>query len=394
MSALRRRFSLGMVDAILAVALTLDLILEATLTAGIPRSDRFATVLVAIPFAGTVAVRRRWPAGALVACSALLLLQEPFHGQLLGDLPTQSANLVLLLNGYGAGAWLELRRSVTVLVIACALLGADALIEEYVTHVAGVGNWSNGLELVIVLCVGPWALGRFMRERHRRAEGFNRLAEQVAAERAEFERAAIAEERVLIGRELQDIIAHNVSLMVVQAGGARRLLYDQPDRARASLVAVEQTGREALAEMRQLLGVLRHDDDPRALAPQPGLDQLPELAESAIQRQLACELRIEGEPLALTPGVDLVAYRVIEAGLTDATVRGARHATVTVSYRRGELGIEIGSDGTQQDLSTGGLPAISERVGLYGGRVDAVRALGPEPFALRCRLPLEAAILA
>jgi signal transduction histidine kinase len=170
-------------------------------------------------------------------------------------------------------------------------------------------------------------------------------------------------------------------------------LYDEPARARASLVTVEQTGREALAEMRRLLGVLRRDDDPHALAPQPGLDQLPELAESAGHRGLSCEQRIEGEPLALTPGVDLVAYRMIEAGLTDATARGSRHAIVTVSYHRDELAIEIRSDGAQPDLSAGGLPAISERVGLYGGWLDAVAATGPEPFALHCRLPLEAALV-
>ena len=131
------------------------------------------------------------------------------------------------------------------------------------------------------MIVAPVVVGRARRERSRRAAAFDELA---ARRRPSTSRAAAAprspQERDRIGRELQDIIAHSVSAMVIQAGGARRLLRSDPDRARDSILSVEQTGREALADLRRLLGMLRKDDDPRALAPAAGLDQLTALLDS------------------------------------------------------------------------------------------------------------------
>ena len=165
------------------------------------------------------------------------------------------------------------------------------------------------------------------REPIRRADAFRELAAPTAAESEAREQAAIAAERVRIGHELQDIIAHSVSAMVMQAGGARRLLRTEPERARDSILSVEQTGREALADLRRLLGMLRRDDDPRALAPQPGLDQLPALVESHPRTPVSpASCVTEGEPVALTPGIDLVGYRVIEAALAEAP-RHAQRAT-------------------------------------------------------------------
>jgi signal transduction histidine kinase len=230
-----------------------------------------------------------------------------------------------------------------------------------------------------------------VRERHRRAEAFAALAAQVDAERAERERAAIAEERVVIGRELQDIIAHSVSMMVVQAGGARRLLIAQPERARESIQTVEQTGREALAEMRRLLGVLRRDEDPRALTPQPGLDQLSELGDLHRARGLDCEIRLE-ETGALTPGVDLVGYRVIEAALADAAEHGCARAQVLVRSRSGVLELEVRADSLVPGV-TERLRSIAERVALYDGRLEVEDGAEPE-LHVRCRLPLGAAVAA
>jgi signal transduction histidine kinase len=382
-----RRINLRTVDGLVALALMVDLVLEATLSHGIPRSDRLATAVVGVPFGATVAVRRRWPGGALIACALVALAQGPFHGQLFGNLPSQSAALVPILVCYGSGAWLELRRSVVFVAVAGLLLYADMLVETYVTHVAGVGGWSAGLEFVLTLCLGPWAVGRFMRERHRRAEAFALLERQAAAERAERTRAAISEERILIGRELQDIIAHSVSVMVVQAGGARTLLRSEPGRARESLLTVEQTGREALAEMRLLLGVLRRDDDPRALAPQPGLEQLPELAELIGRRGLACEIHRDGMP-ALTPGVDLVAYRVIEAALTGAAAHGGEHARVVIGARSRALTLEVAVDQVGPD-GAAEVRAVGERVALYDGRLAVDDADGAGLRVL-CELPLNA----
>ncbi|HWJ50871.1 MAG TPA: histidine kinase dimerization/phosphoacceptor domain-containing protein, partial [Solirubrobacteraceae bacterium] len=270
---LASRIDLALVDVLIAVALAIDLVLEAALGPGLP--DRFATALFAVLFAAPVAVRRRWPAGAVIACTTTALLQDAFDGQLF-NLPSSSAVIPLMLCSYGAGAWLAARRSLAAIAIAAGLLAADMWIEIDVTGVSG-GDFSGSVTLMLLFLV-PWVLGRFVYERTRRADAFAALAAQAAAERAERERVAVTQERLTIGRELQDIIAHSVSVMVVQAGGARRLLHTEPDRARESILNVEHIGRDALAEMRRLLGLLRKDDDPRALTPQPGLDQLPELA--------------------------------------------------------------------------------------------------------------------
>jgi len=374
-----------MVDALVAAALAVDLILEAALGVGIP--DRLATAVFAVLFAAPIAVRRRWPAAAVVWASGTCLLQDPFYGQLF-NLPSKSVVLGLMLCSYGAGAWLEPRRSILAFVIAAVLLVAGQLISTYVTDVTG-GNLS-GLATLMALFTAPWVLGRLVNARHRKAEAFSSLAAQAATERVERERAAVAQERLTIGRELQDIIAHNVSVMVVQAGGARRLLYDEPDRARESILNVEQTGREALAEMRRLLGLLRKDDDPRALTPQPGLDQLPELTGAMQIDGLVCDLRTDGQPIELTPGIDLVSYRVIETALERAAASRCRHASATVRYQPKRLELEIRGD---RELPYPGddLRSVSERVALYGGRLDVLDAK-PAEFAVRCRLPLEGSL--
>jgi signal transduction histidine kinase len=178
--------------------------------------------------------------------------------------------------------------------------------------------------------------------------------------------------------------------MVIQAGGARRLLRSDPARARDSILTVERTGREALADMRRLLGMLRKDEDQRALAPQPGLGQLASLLDSMRQAGLACELRTEGEPIDLTPGLDLVGYRVIEAALLSAAHHRSSHVMVTVRYGTERLELDVRGDGSVPELERE-LHGISERVALYDGSLRAVPADG-DGFALRARLPLTAAI--
>ncbi len=379
---LASRIDLARVDVLVAVALTVDLILEAALGPGLP--DRLTTALFAVPFAAPVAVRRRWPAGAVIACTTTALLHDAFDGQLF-NLPSSSAVIPLMLCSYGAGAWLGARRSLAGIAIAAGLLAADMWIEIDVTGVSG-GDFSGSVTLMALFLV-PWGLGRFVYERTRRADAFVSLAARTAAERAVRERAAITQERLTIGRELQDIIAHSVSVMVVQAGGARRLLHTEPDRARESILNVEQIGRDALAEMRRLLGLLRKDDDPRALTPQPGLDQLPELASTLGDAGLACELRIEGEPIALTPGIDLVGYRVIETALETAAASQCRQANATVRYQPRRLELEIRGEGPLAGVDDSMRP-VTARVELYGGKLDVLPA-DRDRFTVRCRLPLE-----
>jgi signal transduction histidine kinase len=371
------------VDAVLAVAILIELEAETSLDNGVSVSDRFLTAGIAVLFAASVAFRRRWPAGALVFCSAVALTAALIGGDLSAS---NGVLLVPVVLSYSAGAWLSLRRGLIAVAISAGLFGGFVLLSD--SNLNSFGEIAADLFFACLLLVAPWFVGRLVRERSRRAAAFGELAVQAAAEHDQRERAAIVRERVRIGSELQDIIAHSVSAMVIQAGGARRLLSSDPERARESILTVEQTGREALADMRRLLGMLRKDDDPRALAPQPGLDQLAMLLESVRDGGLPCELRCDGESIDLSPGIDLVGYRVIEQALTCAADHHCGRTIVGVRYRPGWLELEISGEGSIPDLHAD-LRAMSARVALYDGRLETLPA-GEDGFALQARLPLGA----
>jgi signal transduction histidine kinase len=221
------------------------------------------------------------------------------------------------------------------------------------------------------------------------ALGWNLQQTRKAEERA---RTAVGEERARIARELHDVVGHSVSVMTVQASAVRRLLRPDQEREREALLVVERTGREALAEMRRMVGVLRRPEEAPALAPQPSLEHLDRLVEQVREAGLAVELRIEGEPAQLPPGVDLTAYRLVQEGLTNALKHAqASHAHVLVRYGDGEVELVITDDGRGDGHAKGtghGLVGMRERVSVYGGELDA----GPRPeggYALRARLPVE-----
>jgi signal transduction histidine kinase len=369
------------VDAVLAIAILVELELEIWLDRGIAASHRPLTAVAGVLLVLPVAVRRRWPAGALVWCSAVTTAEALLGGGLSAT-SGLGVMLAFVLLVYTAGASLELRRGLVALTLAFSAFVVRSLSES-----SGIGEV---LFLAGVMFAAPWFIGRLARERNRRAVAFRALAQQASAERDERKRAAMAQERVRIGRELQDIIAHNVSAMVIQAGGARQLLRTDPERARESILSVEQIGREALGDLRRVLGMLRKDEDPVALAPQPGLGQLPALLDTIRTAGLECDLQLEGEPAELTPGVDLVGYRVIEAALRAVAASGCRHGAVTVRYRLGDLELEIRSGDSVRDLD-GALRDVSERVALYGGSLRVAPADG---CALRAHLPLAAAVTA
>lgn len=364
-------------DIALATAILIELELEVWLDRGIADSHRPLTAVVAALLVMPVAIRRRWPAAALVWCSAAAAIEG-----LLGDHLNATSGLAVMLTFallvYTAGAWLEVRRGLVVLMLALAAFFVPF----------SDGGIGTDLFLAGLLFAAPWFVGQLVREQNRRADAFRALALQASAERDERKRAAIARERVRIGGELQDIIAHNLSAMVIQAGAARQLLRSDPGRARESLLSVEQTGREALGDLRRVLGMLRKDEDPVALAPQPGLNQLPALLDTIRTAGLECDLELQGEPAGLTPGVDLVGYRVIEAVMRAVVASGCRRGAVTVRYRLGDLELEIRSGDAVRDLE-GALRGISERVGLYGG---SLRVAPGDGFALHAHLPLAAAV--
>jgi signal transduction histidine kinase len=371
-------------DAILALALIAEIELETWLGDGISESHRLAAALVAVLYAAPIAVRRRWPAAALLCCSTVALTQALLGGSL-------SANGVLLapiVLVYSVGAWLDLRRGLVATIFAAGAFGGFVLASE--PNLSSPGKTVDDLVFACVLFATPWFVGRLVAERSRRAAAFAGLAVQAAAQHDESERAAIALERVRIGRELQDIIAHSVSAMVIQAGGARLMLRSEPTRARDSILAVEETGREALADLRRLLGMLRKDDDARALAPQPGLDQLAMLLRATRDTGVECDLRCEGQPIDLTPGIDLVGYRVVEAALASAARHHSRRAGVIVRYLPKQLELEIRGDTTMSDLDAE-LPGLTERVALYDGNLRALDG-SDDGFVLHALLPLRAAV--
>ena len=216
-------------------------------------------------------------------------------------------------------------------------------------------------------------------------------------ERAEAAAQAAAEERARIARELHDVVAHSVSVMVVQTSGVRRLLKEEQHREREALLSVEQIGRQALTEMRRMLGVMRASGEQpaAALAPQPGLQHLDRLIAQVEEAGLPVTLRFEGERRGLSPGVDLSAYRIVQEGLTNVLKHSkGSHADVVVRFDDSAVRLEISDDGVvapgNGDDNGHGLVGMRERVALYGGTLEA----GPRDgggFVLRAELPVEAA---
>jgi signal transduction histidine kinase len=236
-----------------------------------------------------------------------------------------------------------------------------------------------------------WAAGLAVRTRVEQAEVATSHATRAEQERDAATRVAVAEERVRIARELHDIVAHAVSVMVLQVGAVRHQLPEAMTEDRDALMAVEHAGRGALAEMRRLLNVMRRDGDGIGLAPQPGLDGLDSLVKEIGRAGLPVELHLDGERFPLPPGVDLSAYRIVQEGLTNALKHArASHADVTVRYSPTEVGIEVRDDGIGARPSDGhghGLIGIRERVKLYGGEMTAGTTNGGG-FTLSTRLPL------
>ena len=279
---------------------------------------------------------------------------------------------VLLVLAYGAGAFIDARPSAIALGLALALVCSTPFLPGAGSVPTGIGDVLSSLFYSSLIVFPGWFVGRLVHRQARRGQAFRRLATEAAEEQDRRRTLALAEERDRIGRELQDIVTHAVSSMVVQAGGARLLLRTDPERARVGILNVEHTGREALADLRRMLGMLRKDDDPRSLSPQPGLDRVPELIASSGQAGLRCDLQFVGERVDLTPGVDLVAYRAIEEVLAAARRHGAATALVTVDERTGGLELTIRADHLTGDVDHD-LDAIVDRIHLYDGslRVEA-----------------------
>jgi signal transduction histidine kinase len=243
----------------------------------------------------------------------------------------------------------------------------------------------------LIFVVG-WVAGFALRERNQQAEAAEERALRAERERESATRVAVAEERARMARELHDVVAHAVSVMVLQVGAVRRRVPEASDEGEA-LRNVEQAGRTALAEMRRLLGAMREGDDAAELAPNPGLGDLEKLAGDVRAAGLDVRLHVKGEPAALPRSLDLSAYRIVQEGLTNALKHsGGRRADVTVDYEADNVRLEVRDDGpggfAQTDGYGHGLIGIGERVKTYGGDMSAFTS-AQGGFVLRASLPLE-----
>ena len=236
-----------------------------------------------------------------------------------------------------------------------------------------------------------WLAGFALRERAEQAEAAELRAAVAERERDAAARVAVAEERARIARELHDIVAHSVSVMVLQVGAVRHNLPEGQAADGEALKGVERAGRTALAEMRRLLSAMRTEGDEAELVPQPGLDGLDSLLEEVGRAGLPVELRIEGDASPLPRAIELSAYRIVQEGLTNALKHaGATKADVVVRYEPHALQLEVRDDGLGNTTSDGlghGLVGIRERVKIYGGEMSAGAANGGG-FVLSTRLPL------
>ena len=370
------------VDQLIGLLVLVALELEAWL--GSPSDGRVLPAVAGVLLSAAVAVRRRWPLGGI-----LVVLVAWTVGVVLGSRGgLQGAPLVvpITLLFYGIGAFAAERRSVWALGLAVVVIAIDALI-------AGGRQASNLPATEILGLLVPYALGRMVRARATRELAYREESELLDAGRDLSARKAANEERARIARELHDVIAHSVSVMVIQAGGARLVMGSDPARAEGSLRSVERAGRDALAEMRRLLGVLESDKDPRALAPQPGLSDIQDLLSRARVSGLATKLRVDGEPATVSPALDLCAYRIVQEALTNA-IKHASPACAEVQLRWGlsALELEISDDGRGPGAVNGatgghGLAGMRERVALHGGSIES-GAGDSGGFIVRARLPL------
>jgi signal transduction histidine kinase len=246
--------------------------------------------------------------------------------------------------------------------------------------------------LPLGITAGAWILGDNLRTRRAYLGELEAKAVRLEREREEAARRAVAREQARIARELHDVISHNVSVMVVQAAAGADVFDAEPSRARSALTSIEATGREALSELRRLLGVIRIDDD-ATLTPQPGLERLAPLLEQVRAAGLAVELTVEGPSAPLPPGLDLAAYRIVQEALTNTLKHAsASRAEVALRYGAAELAVDVLDDGrgaTAGGTAGGGhgLAGMRERVALYDGRIVA----GPRSdggFAVSARFPL------
>ncbi len=366
------------VDRLLAVALAVAAIFEVLMVdsgKGPPAANIAVALVYTVPLAW-----RRTHLVAVVACVLGAALTMAVFLTPMQDLFIPL--LVILIVAYSCGAQQDARSAwASVVVIAAGMVAVISTMPDR----APADYFFPTMFMVMA-----WLAGRAIHSRTRLTEALHEAAAQAAEEHDDEVRRAAAEERRRIAREMHDLVAHSMSVMVVQAGGARRILDRDPARALEAAERIERTGREALAEMRHLLGVLHPGEEARALAPQPTLAELDALIARARAAGLPVVLHEDGERRPLPAGLDLAAYRIVQEALTNALKHAGGAATeVTVTWGAVELAIEVRDRGRVRSTGDGGhgLVGMRERVRVYGGELETGPARGGG-WRVRATLPL------
>ena len=353
------------------------------LTAGQRPSDVWAYLLV-VALCAPFVFHRRYPVVAIsVACGALILYA-------LGKYAAYPGFPVFVLV-FGISLHSTRRQAALAAGLAAVALSVAVFLQpEGVTTPV---TWITSLLAVAV----AWLWGENLRNRRARWAAMEERARRLEAEREERDRQAVTVERLRIARELHDVVAHSMSVIAVQSGVANHVIDSRPTQARQALATIEATSRSALVELRRLLGVLRQGDDPVAsLEPNPGMAEIGRLADQIRSAGVEDELKVEGEPGELPPGVDLSAFRIAQEGLTNVLKHGGGVARVLVRYSPGAVAVEIaddgraGTDGAPAEGTGHGLIGMRERVAVFGGELTA----GPVPgggYRMAARLPYAAA---
>jgi signal transduction histidine kinase len=377
---LARRDWFDVLVAVLAILAMLEVVLGRG-SPGAPRTTLWLSVPAIAILALSVFARRRIPfagpaiywllAGAISAVDPLLLSY------------TEALFPIGMAAAFLLGNLRDLRRAA--LGLAIVVGGAETTVYNI------PGRSASSLVIIPLEFAISWVAGFAVREHAAHAEAAESRATQAERERDTVARIAVAEERTRIARELHDIVAHAVSVMVLQVGAVRHKLPAAMSADREALQGVEQAGRAALAEMRHLLDAMREDGEGVELGPQPGLDRLDALLRDVGRAGLPVRLRVGGDRIDLPRGIDISAYRIVQEGLTNALKHAhATHAEVALEYACDQLRIEVSDNGrgaASSDSRGHGLIGIHERVKLYGGEMATATANGGG-FSLTACLPL------
>lgn len=379
-----RRVVAGLPRADVVLALVLFAVKQTFVVTGTLMSGTANPLSVVSATALTVplAWRRRAP----LACAAVVATAIAVDDLLVGWNAAVLSFDCSIVAAYSAGAFARQRRAAA----ALGLLLAANLVDAAGAPGSRAGNVALG---VIVFSLTPWLVGQALRRERSRTEQLRVLAAELEAERDKQAQAAVEAERGRIARELHDVVAHAISVMAVQADAATKLLGIDPPRAREPLETIQRTARGALAEMRQLVGLLRDSNEAPPRSPQPGIANLQGLVEDAQRSGLPVTLEVTGEVVPLPAAYDLAAYRIVQEGLTNVRKHaGSARACVTIAYEPDRVDVAIRDNGHAQHSSDGGghgLIGIAERVKLLGGELHTGKA-EQGGFLLLAQLPLTA----